>query len=581
MSVTQIVTQFVTQPDMQYTILRGSTYWFSRRVPLPAGTALTIPGRPTPRRIGKNGLVRFSIGTGNARKAARAAAVAIDDLLATHRAPPANVQTPPNNASASLGDIMAGADRLRTALAEALLDSQKAELDAELSGISQEIDENEAAAIAAASVSLPLNDSTALLRVLAESGLLALYTQQATGKLPAGQVTADHIPAASMVMKASKQATDAFRSGSPIPAPATTASWDSLLDYYLEHHPLAPSSVMKYRLAVKRLASFANCPPAQLTRNQVIQWRDQQLAKQASKSVQCNLVNVGAVYRWALINDKLGEKVDPFAMVTVARINESTRDEFSVPDLQRILNRIASLDMIPRAAGGNPAAYWFVLLAALTGMRRGELWGLRLTEIEQEDGIHYLRLQDNSHRKLKNRPSARLIPLPAVLLKHGFLEYVGQMRAVGADRLFQSIIKEDKLTEWFGSVVRECITVPPGKMLDVHSLRHSFKTACRMAKLQKDVHDRLTGHVSNASAGANAGDDYGHVPLVLLKPAIDSVFPTLSIITPRTLDLDAAQLLVKQAEVRQMAGIKRAATMAAAKAAPKISAARKRAAKHG
>ena len=85
--VTQIVTQFVTQPDMQYTILRGSTYWFSRRVPLPAGTALTIPGRPTPRRIGKNGLVRFSIGTGNARKAARAAAVAIDDLLATRRAP--------------------------------------------------------------------------------------------------------------------------------------------------------------------------------------------------------------------------------------------------------------------------------------------------------------------------------------------------------------------------------------------------------------------------------------------------------------------------------------------------------------
>ena len=123
MSVTQIVTQFVTQPDMQYTILRGSTYWFSRRVPLPAGTALTIPGHPTPRRIGKNGLVRFSLDTGNPReaaRAARAAAVAIDDLLATRRAPPANVQTPPNNASASLADVTAGgADRLQAVLAEA------------------------------------------------------------------------------------------------------------------------------------------------------------------------------------------------------------------------------------------------------------------------------------------------------------------------------------------------------------------------------------------------------------------------------------------------------------------------------
>lgn len=52
-----------------------------------------------------------------------------------------------------------------------------------------------------------------------------------------------------------------------------------------------------------------------------------------------------------------------------------------------------------------------------------------------------------------------------------------------------------------------------------HSFRHSFKRACRAARIEEELHDALTGHTS-ASVGRRYGDG---VPLEVLAEAIVKV----------------------------------------------------------
>ena len=55
-----------------------------------------------------------------------------------------------------------------------------------------------------------------------------------------------------------------------------------------------------------------------------------------------------------------------------------------------------------------------------------------------------------------------------------------------------------------------------------HSLRHTFKDLCRDAGIPKEIHDRLTGHVSS-----DVGDGYGHgsgtYPIRPLAAAISQI----------------------------------------------------------
>ena len=63
-------------------------------------------------------------------------------------------------------------------------------------------------------------------------------------------------------------------------------------------------------------------------------------------------------------------------------------------------------------------------LAAYTGCRQAELGGLRVEDVREEQGIAYLDLKPTADRRLRNRGSARRIPVHPVLIERGFVEYV-------------------------------------------------------------------------------------------------------------------------------------------------------------
>jgi integrase len=58
------------------------------------------------------------------------------------------------------------------------------------------------------------------------------------------------------------------------------------------------------------------------------------------------------------------------------------------------------------------------------------------------------------------------------------------------------------------------------RRLTFHSLRHTFKTACREAGITEEIHDALTGH-SNGSLGRG----YGVMPLRVLAEAVAKIRP--------------------------------------------------------
>jgi integrase len=288
--------------------------------------------------------------------------------------------------------------------------------------------------------------------------LIPTYMLHTTGKLPVGAVDARYIP----FVAAFRQVAESLAKRSdgkliPTPPPPIPGSrgisvtWDSLLEYYLNHHPgLSPSTLALYSKAMHDLASFAKCPPEVLTRRQAVAWRDLLVKNVAAKTALTRLNAAHTVYLYSLRNEKLGERRDPFDGVTVAgaKTAKSSRKEFSLDALREIFRDPPTLDEIPDSAGKH-AALWIPLLALCTGARREELAGLLIEEVGEAEGTIFLHFKDNKLRKLKNDTSERMTPLHSELTRLGFRHYLSAVKTSGVERLFPGLVRSDGMADWF------------------------------------------------------------------------------------------------------------------------------------
>jgi integrase len=85
------------------------------------------------------------------------------------------------------------------------------------------------------------------------------------------------------------------------------------------------------------------------------------------------------------------------------------------------------------AAMDSPDLFWGPLLGIHTGMRIGEATQIRCVDVHQApgSGLHYIHVY-----KSKTPGGIRNVPISDALIELGFLDYVGECRAAGADRLF-------------------------------------------------------------------------------------------------------------------------------------------------
>lgn len=268
-------------------------------------------------------------------------------------------------------------------------------------------------------------------------------------------------------------------------------------------------------------------PATALTKADVIAYRDARIKEgRKPRTVEKDISFIKAALQFAADSDKLA--ANPAAGVKVAQAKASSLPRhLDHDDLKTIFGSpIYTAGKRPLGGAGDAAA-WLPIMALYTGARLEELCQLTLDDIKTSGDITYLRLLDlydeeaeKDIKRLKTEGSRRNIPLAPALIAHGFLDYVAYRREQKETWLFPALVPDKKYgrrgsnwSKWWGRW-RKALGVA-GRERCFHAFRHSFKTACRAAGIDEEVHDALTGH-----SGGGIGRDYGHFPLAPLATAV-------------------------------------------------------------
>lgn len=225
---------------------------------------------------------------------------------------------------------------------------------------------------------------------------------------------------------------------------------------------------------------------------------------------------------------------NPFARIKVAKpkVAPVTRLEYSHDDLVDIFGSRLYSEAHRPLGGGGEAVVWLPLIAAYSGARLEEIALLRPQDMV-EDPRHgwYFSINDiGEGKQLKTQSSRRNVPVHPVLVQAGLVAYRQAM--VGEEWLFPDLVpnvsgqRSGNWSKWWGRYARKELGLDKLKVF--HSFRHTFKTACRTASINQEVHEALTGHTP-----ANVGGEYGLHPMSALRDAIDRIhYPGVAVPSP-------------------------------------------------
>lgn len=218
---------------------------------------------------------------------------------------------------------------------------------------------------------------------------------------------------------------------------------------------------------------------------------------------------------------------------------KGARDMWEPSELQRLFERpffVGCRSARHRLSEGvcipRNALWWGVIIAAHHGMRREEIFQLRVRHVvcDEETGIWHFDLKTDKTLKLKgdkrrDRPSRRFVPLHNNLLRIGFIE----ARVKGRDpdqRLFPEISANNQQHSWGAA---------PGKRfsdfkeaagfraeLDFHAFRHSICTLLHRAGVLQAHAEEFVGHASAARKSTFSVYNKGQT-LTALKAAVDKL----------------------------------------------------------
>lgn len=213
---------------------------------------------------------------------------------------------------------------------------------------------------------------------------------------------------------------------------------------------------------------------------------------------------LGQAVRWQMI------AVNPALAVQPPR---AKRPELTIPDAQTV-ERIVT-------TAAETTIYIAVLLAASTGMRRGEILGLRWTEVDLEQGlVRVVRTYQRSRRGLefvdpKTDRARRTIALPAfaveALRHHHSEQGARKLRAGAAWHDFNLVVElgdgrpvdPSEFSRKFATIVKK---TGAGRVR-LHDMRHAFATML----LNSGVHPKIASEALGHSTVGITLDTYSHV----------------------------------------------------------------------
>ncbi len=119
---------------------------------------------------------------------------------------------------------------------------------------------------------------------------------------------------------------------------------------------------------------------------------------------------------------------------------------FTSEDIAKMFNPETYLSMVGRKTKFMNCRYWIPLIGLFTGCRMSEICQIHVRD--ERDGIwcFNISVEDgdaNNKKRLKNKPSSRVVPIHPVLLELDFLQYVDSMISKDVKRLFPNL-REDR-----------------------------------------------------------------------------------------------------------------------------------------
>lgn len=166
-----------------------------------------------------------------------------------------------------------------------------------------------------------------------------------------------------------------------------------------------------------------------------------------------------------------------------------------------------------------PSDYWMPRISLTTGMRSNEILQLTKKDVRQVSGVWVFDINQEHDeetglaKKVKRDNSKRLVPLPDVLIRSGFLDFVSSLPngrlfscvSLGADGAYSSTYGKI-----FNALLKELGLKPPVSSmtkLDFHSLRHTFRANSRAFGVPSEMADLLGGWKDQGQR--TSGDEYG------------------------------------------------------------------------
>lgn len=166
-----------------------------------------------------------------------------------------------------------------------------------------------------------------------------------------------------------------------------------------------------------------------------------------------------------------------------------------------------------------PSVYWVPRISLTTGMRSNEILQLTTKDVRQVSGIWVFDINQDYDdetgraKKIKRDNSKRLVPIPDVLIRSGFLEFVSSVSTtrifscvpLGADGAYSSTYGKT-----FNAMLKDLGLKPPVNSqtkLDFHSLRHTFRANSRAYRVPNEIADLIGGWKDQTQR--TSGDEYG------------------------------------------------------------------------
>jgi integrase len=298
-----------------------------------------------------------------------------------------------------------------------------------------------------------------------------------------------------------------FEAGAPpaLPAPSATSgetvsqAATALFDA-MARDGRRQTTVDGHKLRVRAFVeACGDVPLASITRAMASDWLDRLSSKCSNRTRNAYAMTMALVIETARKRGRYqGE--NPFDGMKAEAGGESYKP-FTTEELQKLFAALPR-EVKPAKHSPETALPWVALIAAYSGARLEEIAQLSAADIHEQQAngatITVIDIHNGGNNALKNKASARLIPVHSALVRAGLLDYAKALRKGSA--LFPGLKRREskggKVGARLGELFRKKLVVlglkRPG--LVFHSLRHNAATALEQAAVSQTDAARVLGH---------------------------------------------------------------------------------------